>query len=109
MGQPVDELAMIGEQDQSECVRVKSADRYDASMGPDQIEHRRAAPRVGRGGDDPGRLVQREVDMARIDVDPFSVHLDPRACRVDPHALNADDAPVDRDPALFDQLLGRAS
>ena len=30
-------------------------------------------------------------------------------CRVDPHALNADDAPVDRDPALFDQLLGRAS
>ena len=61
MGQPVGELAVVGEQDQPGRVGVEPADRIQAAPGADQLDHGRPPPRLARGRDDPGRLVDAQT------------------------------------------------
>ena len=106
MRQTMDELAVVGQQDEAECVRVEASDRNDSAMRSDQIENRRPAARVGRGGYDTGRLVQDDVGVPRVDVDTFAVDLDARALWIDAHPLDSDDLAVDRYTTFVDQLFG---
>ena len=64
VGEPVGELAVVGEQDQPGRVGVEAADRVEAALGVDQLDHRPAAARLARGRDDPGRLVERSRPRA---------------------------------------------
>ena len=62
MGEPVRERAVVGEQDQAGGVDVEPPDRVEPPRSADERDDRRAALGIGRGGDDPGRLVQRDDD-----------------------------------------------
>ena len=57
MGEPVGELAVVGEQQQPLGVGVEAADREDPGLGRHQVDHGRPALRVVGRRHDAGRLV----------------------------------------------------
>jgi len=108
VGQPVGELAVVGEEDQAGGVGVEPADRIQPLGPTDELDHRRPPLRIARGRDDARRLVDRVHDAPdRVGADPPAVDRDvvvrvDAAGRVE-HRLTADpDAPGP------DDLLRRA-
>ena len=83
MGEPVGELAVVGQQQQPGRVGVEAADRVEPGRRVDQLDHRRPAARLARGRDDAGRLVDRP-DLARLGADRAAV---------DPHVVALPDVP----------------
>ena len=73
-------------------------------LGGHQVDHRRAALRVGRRGHDARGLVQQVVDQALAHADPGAVDLDVVGLGIDPRAEGRHLA-VDGDPARRDQVL----
>lgn len=73
----------------------------------DVVAEALAALRVLHGGDDTGRLVERE-ELVRLRGDGEAVDLDLVLLRVDAAALLQNDLAVDLDPGLLDQLLAGA-
>ena len=65
VGEPVGELAVVGEQDQPGRVGVEPADRIEPPLRVDQLDDRRAARPGSRAVEiDPGRLVERSRPRA---------------------------------------------
>ena len=104
MGQPVGQVAVVGQQQEAFAVGVEAADREHSRVRGDHVDDRRAAVGVSRSGDDPGRLVQQVMDEAGLGADRRAVDLDAVGRGVDP-APQFRDLAVDGDPALGDEIL----
>ena len=61
----VDDVAVVGEQDQALGVLVEPADREDALGVVDEVDDVAVDVALGRAGD-ADRLVERDVDRARL-------------------------------------------
>src|SRR5690348_1650629 len=106
MGQPVRELAVVGEQHQALGVVIEPAD-MEQPLGPvaEEVRYGLAAARVRHRGQHLGRLVESQVDEAGLGRDALAVDPDHLAVGVDPGAEPADRLAVDLDPASADELL----
>ena len=65
MGEPVGELAVVGQQDQAGGVGVEAPHRVEAPLRVDELDHGRAPARLARRRHHPGRLVD-DPDLARL-------------------------------------------
>ena len=62
VGQPVGQVAVVGEQQQALGVEVEPTDREHPRLVRHEVDHRRSTLRIVGGGDHAGRLVQQVVD-----------------------------------------------
>ncbi len=100
------QLPVVGDQQQALAVGVEPPDVEQAGcVVGHQVRDGRSAPVVRHRRQHPDRLVQREVNQARLGHDPCAVDLDDRGLRVDPKALRLDDPAVHPHAARGDQLL----
>ena len=104
VGQPVGQLAVVGQQQQALGVEVEAADREHPRLGRHEVDHGRPALRVVAVVTTPGRLVQQVVARARARIRPRRRRPRRVGVDVDPAAEHGDLA-VDRDPTVRDQLL----
>ena len=81
VGEPVGQIAVVGQQQQPLGVGVEAADGEHPRLGRHQVDHGRAALRVARRGDHPGRLVQQVVDEAGAHADRARRRPRPRRAR----------------------------
>jgi hypothetical protein len=108
MGQAVCQIPIVGQQHQAFAVGVKAANREDARVGRDEIEHSRSSVRVSCGRDHSHRFVQEEIAVGISwlrDVDDFPIHRNNIAIRVGPRAELAHDTAIHRDSSLEDHIL----
>ena len=108
MGQPVGELAVVGEQNEPGAVDVEPAHRVEAKRRADQPHHGPAALGIGRGRDDTERFVERDHHLLAHQLNRFAVHGHARV-RGDVGGDVGDRCAVDRDSPLADDLLRRAA
>ena len=106
MGEPVGQLAVVGEQDETLGLGVQTA-HVEEPLGAveHEVRQRGAALGVGHGADDADRLVDGEVDQVGHGRQALAVHVDDLLGRVDPGAEAADHLAVDRHPAVTDHVL----
>ena len=104
VGEPVGEVAVVGEEQQALGVGVEPAHGEHPRLGGHEVDDGRAALRVARGGDDARRLVEQVVDEAGLHPDLGAVDLDDVDLRVDPSPEHGDLA-VHPHPAGVDQVL----
>lgn len=112
MHQPVRELAVVGEQQQSRGVHVESADDDPSTpVGRRQsFEHGRAILRItARGHFADGLVIDQDLGSGRapVQVERFPVEADLVVDR--PAISEARDLAVDRDPSGADPLLDAAA
>jgi hypothetical protein len=105
MGEPVREVAVIGEQERSGRVGVEAADRNDARRVLDELDHSRPALGIAGGRDHAGGLVQEHVGE-RLELDRPAVDLD--AVSGGDEGIELPRLAVDENPAGLDQLVGLA-
>ena len=96
----VDDVAVVGQQDQPFGVLVEPADRKDALAGSSRSRAMLPATCALGGAGDADRLVERDVDVLLRAADRLAVDADDVACR-DLRAERRDDA-VDGDAPGFD-------
>ncbi len=108
MGQPLGQLAVVGEEDQAGGVRVEAADGVQAPLGVDELDDRRAAVGVLRGRDDPRRLVDGVDDALGGRRDGTAVDGDGLRA-VDVVGGVAQHQAADRHAAAGDHALGGAA
>jgi hypothetical protein len=104
--EPVRERAVVREQERAGRVDVEAADRDDARLVADEVDHRRPALRVARGRDHARRLVQEHVGEPLLRDGP-PVDLD-HVARCD-EGVQLPGLAVDRHPSGLDQLVGGAT
>ncbi|SIJ35147.1 Uncharacterised protein [Mycobacteroides abscessus subsp. abscessus] len=110
MGEAVGQLPVVGEQDEALGVGVEASDVEDPLGAVADVVAEVLAPLgVLHRRDDPGGLVEREVDLLRARRDPQGVDVDRLGLRIDAGAELGDDVPVDLDPSVEDELLARAT
>src|SRR5208283_5986726 len=101
----VDDVAVVGEQNQSLGILVQTADREDPLAVPDELDDVVLDLEVGGAGD-ARRLVERHVDMLFFRADELAVQAHLVACR---HLRTEDGAyAVAGDASRFDPLVGFA-
>ena len=83
MGEPVREVAVVGEKQQSLGVLVEAADREHPRLGGHEVGDAATSVRVAGRRDDAGRLVQQVVDQAGARADRDAVDLDAIDGRID--------------------------
>lgn len=109
MGQAVEQLAIVGQQQQALGIAVKPAHRHSTgAQAGQQVGHAPAPLLIFHGCDIAARLVQHDIGMRR----PFlpnhpSVHRN--AVAVVHLAANLRHDAVDRHTALLNELLGGAA
>jgi hypothetical protein len=111
MRQAVCQIAIVGQQHQSFALCVKAANREDAHVVRDELEHGRPSVRIACGRDHPHRFVQEEVAMGigRLrDVDDLPIDRNNIAIRIGTRAEFAHDTAIHGDPSLQDHVLCRA-
>ena len=108
MGETVRQLAVVGEQQEALGGGIKPAHRQDALREPEQVEHGPASLGVLARRDHAGGLVERVVELARVERHPPALDLDRSGGGID--ALPQHGGPaVDRHQASPDQVLGSPS
>jgi len=108
--QPQGELAIVGQDDKTLRVEVEASHWKDAlaDFAAEEVEHGGAALGVGGRGDEPVRLVQREVAQPLWGFQPLAVHFHGIPLRVGLVAERRRSA-VDRHAALPDERLRLAA
>src|SRR5690606_6308121 len=108
VGEPVGELAVVGEQEEALGLLVEPA-HVEEPLGPvgDVLGQVGAALLVLHRRDDTGRLVQGEGHLGLVELEPDTVDVDDGGGRVDPGA-ELDHPAVHRDTAVDDELLAGA-
>ena len=105
MGQPVREIAVVGEQQQSLGVLVEAPDREDPRLEGHEVRDAATTVRIAGRRHHAGGLVQQEVHEAgsRADRARRRLRCDPTAgSTLSPSVATR---PLTRDDAVFDQLL----
>lgn len=102
------QLAVIGQQQETRGLAVEPADGNDTLGHLDQIEHRPAPALVGRRRDVARGLVKDDV-ASSLPTDKLAIDVDLLLGRIDAHAKLAHDLTVDADTPLFDQSLSLAT
>ncbi len=107
MGQPVGELAVVGQEHQADTVLVEPADCVNpfGNLGQ-QIDDPGSARRVVVRRNVPPGLVNGIVDVA-LALDLLSIDRDDGGVGIDFRSQFANDLAVDRNSALKDQILAR--
>ena len=108
MGEPVGELAVVGEDEQTLSHQVEAADRKDARLGRNEAGDGGPSLRVVRGGDDSGGLVQEVVDEIGSHPHDHAVNLHQCPGRIDASAQPRHGA-VDPHPPVRDQGFAGAA
>ena len=111
MGQAVDQIAVVGQQQQALGVVVETADRHDArTAAAHEIRDRFAAALILERGDVAARLVQHEVALFLASAERTAVHHDLVAAQIrlvaDRRRAAVHGHSAVRDPAL--RLAARA-
>ena len=106
VGEAVGERAVVREHEGTGRVDVEAADGHDPGLVPHEVDNGRTAPRVARGRDHAGRLVQEHVRE--------SLRRDRRAVQLDAVSLTHERVQlpglaVDGDATGLDQLVGAAA
>ncbi len=104
MRQPLRKFAVIGEQEKAFCGGVETTYREHPGLGRHEVHNLGATLRIGRRGDDSGRLVEQIADEAGPHRQSDSVHFDQIAIWLHFPAERGDLA-VHLDPARRDQKL----
>ena len=104
VGEPVGEVAVVGEEQETLGVGVEAADGEHARLVGHELDDRAPALRIVRRGHHPGRLVEEVVHEVGGGRYPDAVDLDAVALRVDP-APQLGHLAVDGDAAVLDELL----
>ena len=109
VGDPLGEVAVVGQQDEALGVGVEPAD-VEEPLGPvgDQLAQRATALRVRHRRDHAPGLVERQVDVGRDRRQPLAVDPHHRRGGVDLGAQPGDHLAVDLDEAGEHQLLALA-
>ena len=101
MGQALREIAVVGQDEEAFRLRVEPADiEKTGKLRRQEVENRIPCVRIDPGGNEAGRFVQDDVEMA-FAADQLSANLHVIAFRR-LRAEVGDDAAVDRDPPLGD-------
>jgi hypothetical protein len=105
--QPVRQVPVVGQQQQTLGIRVETADVKQALRPVGHIvADTGSAAVVGHRGVHATRLVQRQVLHVGTQLQPHAIDVDDSVVGVDPHPHLAHHDPVDLDPAASDHLLG---
>jgi len=107
----VDEVAVVGEEDQALRVDVEAADGAQEGLllQVDVVDHGPSGMRVAHRAGDAARFVQRDIVVACRGLDLATVEDDLVNGDVYLGAKLLDGLAVDRDPALFNQILATAT
>src|SRR5580693_8552463 len=106
VGEPVRQLTVVGEQHQALGVVVQPADMEEPlGLVAEEVRDGPPAARVRHRRQHLGRLVEGQVDQARLGRDALAVDPDHLGLRVDPGAEPAHRLAVDLNPAGADHLL----
>ena len=108
MGEPVGEIAVVGEDQQTLGHQVEATDRKDARLGGNEAGDGRPSLRVVRGGDHPGGLVEEVVNEIGPHAHDHAVDLDHCQGRIHARPQPGHRA-VDPHPPVRDQLLAGAA
>ena len=108
MGDPIGQLPVVGQQQQSLGVDVEATDGEDARFVWHLFEHGRPSVRVTRRRDHTDGLVEQVVDETRPHTDRRTVDFDPIDVGVDAATENGDRA-VHRHAAGRDEVLAHAA
>lgn len=104
MGDAIDQVTIVTEQEQPGAVAVEAADRHHPLRHANELEYRSPTALVARRRYVTDRLVQDNVAPSlrpqRPAIDPDILPLG-----IDAHAHVTDDRPVDRDATRSDQLF----
>jgi hypothetical protein len=104
------EIAIVGEEDEAAGVVVERADGIDTFWeAAEKIAEGLAAFRIGESGDDFGRLVHEEVDVAALGFNEAASGFDFIFGGIGLGAEFGDDFTVDANLAGEDELLGVAT
>jgi hypothetical protein len=103
MREPVRQRPVVREQERARGVGVEAADRDDPRLVPDEVDDRRTALRIACGGDDAGRLVEKDV-REPLRLDSLPVQFDDVARGDEGVQLTV--LPVDANAAGLDEVVG---
>lgn len=107
MSQPVHELTVVGEEDETFCGDIEASDRDYTLFCSDNIQDGGSSAWIFRCSDYSLRLVQRVIPLLYISRDPVPIDPDHVSCSI--HALaQPRGLTVHRHSSLRDQLFGRS-
>ena len=111
VGQPVGQLAVVGQQQQALGGDVKAPDVEEpfALVVADVVADARPAFGVLHGGHHALGLVEHHVDQRVIELDAQAVHVDDGGLGIDAYTELGDDLAVDLNAALGDHLFADAA